>query len=164
LTTVFTVIALRAQALGGDYRNDQHVDNPSWPKGMAALVNTTNRIGGLWVNAEDTFFFAGSKTNFTLFLEDYSKIAGIKPRLILHAGAGEAFDLGGGNRRPCDWSVHGGSAAWINLHAGVKPNTNDINFVLEVNFWTGGKIPFDRASVPTNIEIKVEMPPAGGGN
>ena len=156
LTTVLAGMAIRAFAMGGDYPNNQHVEQVSWPKGMAALVNSTNRSGGHWVNEKDWFFFAGSKTNFYGFLNDYSKIPGIAHRLILHTGKGEAYDLGGGNRRPCDWSIEGGPAEWV----GGKAS----KFVLDVNFWLGGSIPFDRASVPTNIEIINEMPPPGGAN
>jgi len=164
LACALALSAARAHGMGGDYPNGKDVNNPFWPKGMSDLVNTTNRVGGLWVNAGDTFFFAGTKTSFKAFLEDYSKIQSIeKHRLILHDGAGEAFDLGGGNRRPCDWRVEGAPRAWLDLHNdGITRTAKDTNYVLEVHFWTGGKIAFDPAIIPKNIEVKVIVAPAKG--
>jgi hypothetical protein len=155
LVVLLTGWAARARGMGGDYANGEQVSNPSWPKGMSELVNTSNRIGGLWVNAGDTFFFAGTKTNFNEFLEAYSKIQSIeKHRLILHDGAGEAFDLGGGNRRPCDWKVEGAPRAWLDGHQdGITRTAKDTNYVLEVHFWTGGKIAFEPATIPKNVEV-----------
>ena len=154
LTAVACALALfpsRAYGLGGNYPNGQPVGERSWPKGLSDLVNTTNRVGGLFVNEKDWFFFAGTKTNFNAFLTDFAKIQGIEHRLVLQDGAGEAFDLGGGNRRPCDWMLTASPKTWT-----------DTNYVLEVHFWTGGKIAFDRAAVPTNIEVKVQAPPDSG--
>ena len=84
--------ASTAFGLGMDYPNGQPVINANWPPGVTNLVNTTNRIGGIWVNGRDWFFFFGSTSNFNAFLDDYSKIQGLEQhRLILHEGAGEAY-------------------------------------------------------------------------
>jgi hypothetical protein len=142
-----------ALGLGGDHPNDQKISEPSWPAGMTNLVNITNRIGGLWVNEADTFFYNGTATNFTAFLDDYAKMEGIQQHvLIVHAGAGEAFSLGGGNKRPCDWRLDGMPAAWRNL-SGPTANAANTNYVLEVHFWTGGKIALDQLAIPKNVEI-----------
>ena len=108
--------------------------------------------------------FAGTKTNFNAFLDNYSKIQPIeKHRLIVHEGKGEAFDLRGGNRRPCDWRVDGGPRARLDLHNdGIARTPKDTNYVLEVHFWTGGKIAFDPATIPSNIEVKVLAAPVSG--
>jgi hypothetical protein len=132
--------------LGGDYPNDRAVNEPSWPEGMKNLVNVTNRVGGLFVNDRDMFFFSGTVSNLASFLGDYSKIQAIeKHRLILHDGIGEAYSLGGGNRRPCDWSLDGYGNGWKN---GIMTN-----YVLEVHFWTGGKIALDQLTIPQNVEV-----------
>ena len=150
--------------LGGDYPNDRPVAEPSWPKGMADLVNTTNRIGGLWMNAEDIFFFSGTAANFSAFLAAYAAVGPVdQHRFILHEGAGEAYSLGGGNRRPCDWELFGCPKSWLAGHAAMAQGTNAItarnlaanatNYVLEVHFWTGGKIPVDQLTIPPNVEL-----------
>lgn len=140
--------------LGSDYPNDRPVNEPSWPAGMSRLVNTTNRIGGLFVNAEDMFFFAGTASNFNTFLTEYSTVKLIeKHRLILHDGAGEAYSLGGGNKRPCDWELDGCPAAWRDLHEGMSKNPPNTNYVLEVHFWTGGNIALEQLILPLNVEF-----------
>jgi hypothetical protein len=154
LVWVPAFLGWNAFALGGDYPNGQPVNQPSWPAGMSHLVNTTNRIGGLFVNAEDLFFYSGTATNLSAFLARYAAVEPIeKHRLILHDGAGEAFSLGGGNRRPCDWSLDGCPGAWRDLHAGVPQWSRNTNYVLEVNFWMRGKIALAQIAFPKNLEF-----------
>ncbi len=150
--------------MGGDYLDNQRVSELSWPAGMADLVNSTNRIGGLWVNAEDIFFFSGMATNFSTFLSAYSAIESVdRHQLILHEGAGEAYMLGGKGRRPCDWELFGSPKSWLVGHAAIAQGTNVItarelaanntNYVLEVHFWTGGKIALAQLAIPKNVEF-----------
>ena len=124
------------------------VNEPVWPVGLQELVNTKNRIGGVFVNDDDFFFFAGTAREFSAFLVDYAKIRGIeKHRLILHRGASEAGLLSGGKRRPCDWKLLGRPGASLS-GAGAGPD-----YVLEIHFWTGGRIPLDEVVIPENIEV-----------
>src|SRR5207249_6119341 len=100
----------KAFGLGADYRNDMPVRSTGhWPAGMTDLVNITNRVHGFFVNDSDVFFFSGSATNFSAFLQDYSKIQGTvdKHRLILHEGLGEAKSPWGKTGKPCDWKLSG---------------------------------------------------------
>jgi len=152
-----SLAARNAFGLGGDYPNDRAVNEPSWPTGMKDLVNSTNRIGGLFVNANDVFFFSGTDTNFNTFLAEYATVQPVeKHRLILHSGAGEAFSLGGGNRRPCDWKLDGCPAPWRDLRVGVTKTPPNTNYVLEVHFWTDGKIAVDQLVIPKNVEVAGE--------
>jgi hypothetical protein len=146
---VMAIAAGDAYAAGSDYRNDQPVGGTSaWPEGVKELVNTTNRVHGFFVNAEDVFFFAGSATNFAAFLNDYSKIQGVeKHQLVLHEGAGEAKSPWSETSRPCDWKLRAGPKSWLTR------NANDKAFVLEVHFWMGGKMALDQVTVPKNIEF-----------
>ena len=154
LICAISLVGWNALGLGGDYPNGQPVNQPSWPTGMSQLVNITNRVGGLFVNAEDLFFFSGPVRDFNAFLASYANLGTIeKHRLILHDGAGEAYSLGGGNKRPCDWSLDGCPASWRDLHHGILNPTPNTNYVLETHFWTGGKIPLDQVVFPKNIEF-----------
>lgn len=147
--SVIMLSSSTARALGGDHPNDQKIAEPSWPAGMTNLVNITNRMGGLWVNETDMFFYAGTATNFSGFLGDYAKMAGIEKHvLILHEGAGGAYSLGGGNKRPCDWSLSGHASGWR--------NGTVTNYVLQVEFWTGGKIALNQVKIPENVEVRKE--------
>lgn len=142
-------VTLRVFGLGSDYRNDQPVGGTgAWPEGVKELVNTTNRVHGFFVNAEDVFFFAGNSTNFNEFLDGYSKIQGIeKHRLILHEGFGEARSPWSTNGQACDWKLYACPKSWLAQDAKEKL------FVLEVHFWTGGKLALDQIAIPKNIEF-----------
>jgi hypothetical protein len=147
----FTLFALLANdaalGVGADHPTN-HVSNSSWPKGMLELANSTNRVHGFWVNAEDSFFFSGSASEFTAFLAAYAKIEGIeKHRLILHDGVGEAKSPWGKSGRSCDWKLYSVPRSWLAADAKVK------SFVLEVHFWMGGKIALEQAAIPKNIEF-----------
>jgi hypothetical protein len=164
-----------AFGLGSNYPNDKPVRGEGccgWPKGMDNLVDTTNRVHGFFVNSENLFFFSGSSADFTTFLRNYSQIQGIeKHRLILHDGIGEAKSPWDKAGRSCDWKLFGCPKSWLNL-AAVQKGTNsnevfasmakeaakDTNYVLEVHFWTGGHIAFDRVSIPKNVEVRKDKP------
>ena len=151
---VVVMMALSAFGLGADHRSDQPVGGTgAWPAGLKALVNTTNRVHGFFVNQEDVFFFAGAATNFSAFLRDYAKIQGVeKHQLILHEGTGEAKSPWNTNGQPCDWKLYGCPAQWRNFHNQSKAS----RYVLEVHFWVGGKLALDQIVIPQNVEFAGE--------
>ena len=133
---------------GDDPATDRPVNESFWPDGLKELVNMKNCIGGMFVNGDDLFFYAGTTREFSVFLADYAKIQGIeKHRLILHRGASEAGLLSGGKRWPCDWKLLGRPGASLS-GAGAGPDC-----VLEIHFWTGGRIPLDEVVIPENVEV-----------
>jgi len=158
-------IAAQAFGLGADYPNCEPVGGSSaWPQGLKELVNTTNRVHGFFVNAEDIFFFSGSATNLGNFLSDYAKLQGIeKHRLVLHEGAGEAKSPWSTNSKSCDWKLYACPKSWLvagkmslartNSTEAIQQAAKDTNFVSEVHFWMGGKISFDQVAVPKNVEL-----------
>ena len=165
IACALTLAANHAFGLGADYPNGQPASNPGWPAGMTNLVNLTNRFHGFFVNSEDIFFFSGSASNFEAFLADYAKIQGPvdKHRLILHEGTGEAKSPWEKTGRPCDWELYGCPRGWLDVAKMAVQGTNSVeemhtaskatNYVLEVHFWTGGKIALDKIKVPPNVEI-----------
>jgi hypothetical protein len=143
------LVAWSVFGLGSDYRNDQPVGGTTaWPEGVRELVNVTNRVHGFFVNDEDVFFFAGNTTNFNEFLAGYSKILGIeKHRIVLHGGVGEARSPWSTNGQACDWKLYAYSKSWLAHDPKQK------TFVLEVHFWTGGKIALDQVAIPKGVEF-----------
>jgi hypothetical protein len=134
---------VNAFGLGSDHPTN-NLSEPAWPEGMAGLVNVTNRVHGFWVNSEDVFFFSGSTADFTAFLAQYSKMQGIKEHLlILDDGAGEAKSPWANSGPACDWELYG-SSRWV---------PKDTDYVLEVHFWTGGKIPVDSLTIPDQVKV-----------
>lgn len=190
-----SLVSSNAFGMGSDYLTNK-LSNPYWPKGMAELVNVTNRVHGFWLNAEDVFFFSGSVTSFASFLEDYSRIQGIeKHQLILHDGVGEAKSPWAKTGQPCDWELYGCPKRWrdiavlasqatnsaelaqkanrgadygyvsvgtngqVKIIGGSQKPVQDTNYVLVVNFWAGGRIPFDKIKIPPNVEVVNEKQP-----
>jgi hypothetical protein len=138
--------------LGGEYPNGQTLRQPAWPAGMEDLVNTKQRVGGMFVNAEDIFFYSGTAPELSAFLEGYSKIQGIeRHRLVLHPGAGL---LVGGSGRPCDWTLQGRPGA-SRTKSLMGMASRDPGHVLEVHFWTEGRIVLEKVVIPKNIEVVI---------
>ena len=139
----------QAFGLGSDHPNGKPVrSNGHWPAGMEDLVNITNRVHGFFVNDEDVFFFSGSATNFSRFLQEFSKIQGTvdRHRLVLHEGVGEAKSPWEKIGQPCDWKLYGRGNGW--------KDGAITNYVLEVHFWTGGRIALHDVTIPKNVEIE----------
>lgn len=167
---VWLLVALMGEnvfGLGSDYRNGESVGGTDgWPAGLKELVNTTNRVHGFFVNAQDYFFFSGNATNLFMFLHDYAKIEGIeKHQLILHDGVGEAKSPWEKTGRPCDWQIFTCPRSWLalgkmaegtNSLAVMQQAAKNTNFVLEVHFWTGGKIDLNQLTLPRNVELAGE--------
>ena len=154
-TCMLTLAARDAFDLAGDYSNDTSVNEQAWPEGMKELANTRNRIGGFFEKVEDTFFFAGSATEFNAFLIDYSTIRDIeRHRLVLRPGKGQASSLKGGNRRPCDWMIRGrpGTATVPDNNSHHRAGSGS-KYVLEVEFWTGGTIATRSLVIPQIITV-----------
>jgi hypothetical protein len=163
---LFSAVLLAAANIygtGSDHSTNAIVE-PSWPKGMAELVNTTNRVHGYWVTASDVFFFQGGTNEFNAFLQAYSKIDGIDDhQLILHEGIGDAKSPWEKTPRACDWELFGIPKRWLEVSKVVPQGTNTLaalqaaaattNYVLRVEFWTGGKIAFDQIKVPENVKV-----------
>jgi len=164
---MFSVVlfaAASAFGLGSDYSTNAVPSQQTWPKGMLELVNSTNRVHGFFVNAEDLFFFQGDVAEFNSFLQAYSKIEGIENHeLDLHEGVGDAKSPWEKAPRACDWGLYGAPTGWVKLHELSRQGTNSIDdlhaasqvsgYVLKINFWTGGKIAFDQIKVPENVKV-----------
>jgi hypothetical protein len=110
------------------------------------------------------FFFQGDASQFSSFLLAYSKIPGIESHeLVLREGVGDAKSPWEKTSRPCDWSVYGAPKGWLNVGELSRQGTNSIealreaakatNYVLKVDFWTGGRIAFDQIKVPENVKV-----------
>jgi hypothetical protein len=155
-------------ALGSDYANDRPVmGSTKWPGGLDKLINITNRVHGFFVNAEDIFFYTGSAPEFTAFLRDYSRLEGIESRrLILHGGLGEAKSPWEKSGRPCDWKLYACPKGWHNIAVLSKSGTNSVEvlqkaakepgYIVEVHFWSGGRIALEQVDIPKNVEVKRE--------
>jgi hypothetical protein len=166
----FIITTLDVFGLGSDYPNDKPVTGAQisrWPSGMSGLVDSPYRVHGYFCNAEDIFFFSGTATNFSEFLQKYSQIQGIEKHcLILHGGTGEAMSPWQTTGRSCDWKIYGCPKGWHNLatlkgtnSVEVRKAAKELRYIFEVHFWTGGPIKLEQVSIPKNIEVKKDQNP-----
>ena len=128
-------------------------NEPAWPAGMKELVNLKGRIGGMFANDGDFFLYAGTAHEFSAFLAGYAEIPGLeKHRLVLHPGAGEAGLLAGGKRWPCDWKLRWHPGASRSGPA-VSGPVRLAGHLLEVHFWTEGRLALADVVIPENVEV-----------
>lgn len=162
----FSLATFSAFGSGSDYPDHQPVIGAQiarWPAGMRELVDSPERVHGFWENEEEVFFFAGTTTNFSEFLQAYSRISGIEKHcLILHGGTLVAKSPWATNGPPGDWQVYGCPKGWHNLGtlagtnsaADLRKAVTEPGYILEVHFWTGGRIALAQVSIPGNIEVR----------
>ena len=157
-----------ALALGGDHPIDRPVvGSTNWPGGLEALVNSTNRIHGFFVNQEDTFFYRGDAPSLSAFLHQYARLDGVTNLcLIQHTGIGEAKSPWATNGVPCDWKLYACPKSWLEIAKLSLAGTNSTEtlqraakmpgYVVEVHLWTGGRISLDELEIPKKIEVRTE--------
>lgn len=158
---VALVTSLNVAGMGADYPNDQPEPGlETWPVGLSRMINATNRVHGFFINAEDTFFFSGTATNFTSFLQDYAKLPGVADRrLIIHEGVDTAASPWEKTSRPCDWKLTACPVTWARLKNGAaraaesQPAENSRGYTVEVHLWSGGRIDWKQLTVPAGVVV-----------
>ena len=147
-------LATQAFGWGSDYPGDHPVaPQPGWPAGLDKLVNSTNRIHGFFVNADDFFFYAGDTEGFASFLTQYAALSGIEAhKLHIHPGAGRAkspWDKGEG--QPCDWMLELSTRGWRDGKA-PAPGKPDARIV-ELHVWASGQVDPKAITVPKTVQV-----------
>jgi hypothetical protein len=140
------------------------------------LINSTNRVDGFWVNAEDRFFFAGDISAFAAFLKQYAALKGIAGhRLIIHPDKGVAKSPWDDEKgKPCDWMLDVTPVSWREGHAdkvyrdkdGLPSKEGETEYLVELHVWAEGNIDIKKITVPEGILVvhdkeqsKKEEPP-----
>ena len=147
LTILFVLLAYRAPvfAMGGDHPpGPVHAQN-GWPEGLVELLNRGERIHGIWVNANDFFYFAGDTDAFNECLEQYAVLKNTPLRLILHPGMGMTGSLGDEKNIPFEWEIS--VMRWHDDPSGVPT-------LVTMELWLGGLVQLDKIRVPLNVEVK----------
>ena len=86
------------------------------------------------------------------FLDGYAKIQGIeRHRLVLHRGAGS---LVSGNGGLATGNLQGRPGA-SRSKSRMGMASRDPGYVLEVHFWTEGRIALDEVVIPKNVEVAI---------
>jgi hypothetical protein len=152
-TVLFAALALLiptiACGLGADHSRGA-VNNDKWPKGLAELVNSANRVHGFFVNEIDILFFRGDAPALNTFLTKYSELPGTKLQLVLHPGKLEAKSPWDKQPRKiaADWKLYAAPYE----ESGAEPKSGE--FVTRVDVWLGGSVKLEELRVPANVTVE----------
>ena len=159
------VLACSIQVFGwsSTHSSNHPVNLAEAPSGMNELINSTNRVLGFFVNAEDRFFFAGDASVFTAFLKQYAELKGIAGhRLIIHPGKGVAKTPGDdGEGKPCDWMLDVAPVSWREGHSnkvyrdrdGSPPKEGEKEYLVELHVWMKSNIDIKTIKVPKGVLV-----------
>jgi len=147
LALLFNMLAYRAPvfAMGGDHPPGPVHAQDSWPAGLEELLNREERIHGIWVNANDFFYFAGDTEAFNECLQQYAALQNTPLVLVLHPGVGMTGSLGDEPNIPFEWEVR--VMRWHEDPSGVPT-------LVTMELWLGGLVQLDKIKVPLNVQVK----------
>ena len=149
LLVIATILLLpgglsRVFPLAGIHPVNQPVNGSDWPDGMNELINGSKRVAGVWINANDTFYFEGDTSAFNRFLEAYSRIPDVPLRVAIHRGPrpSEAF-LGDPRRVSFDWSLSLTRDGW----GGDVPAGYAGKYLTGIDVWVGDRIDLEGMAI-----------------
>jgi hypothetical protein len=146
---LFIIFSYRAPAfaMGGSHPPGPVPAQNGWPEGLVDLLNRDERVNGIWVNANDFFYFAGDTEAFNECLEQYAALKNTPLRLILHPGVGMTGGLGDEPDIPFEWEVK--ALRWHDepIERSIVPT------LVIMELWLGGLVQLDKIKVPLNVEV-----------
>jgi hypothetical protein len=132
-------------AMGGDIPPGQINVQPDWPVELVNLLTHQKSVNGIWVNANDFYYFAGDAAAFNKALKQYAKIENTPLRLVLHPGRGMTGSLGGEQTIPHEWQV--GVMKW-------HDDPSEAPILVTMQFWLGGQVQLEDVKVPLNVKVE----------
>lgn len=149
------VTAAGVLALGGDHPPGKLVgkQNAQWPAGLLDLINSTERVGGHWVNQGDFFYYDGDAATLNKFLEAYGKLPDTPVTVVLHAGGKPMTGpLGGERKTPYTWMLESVRRGWGAPRDPRLPE-KEPGYVVTVHIWLTDAITLDRLVVPKHVDV-----------
>jgi len=152
---VLTLCVVPAFGLGGGHPKGHPVGSPDWPEGLEKVVNSDRRVGGYFVNANDTFFYDGDTIDVNAFLAAAAAVKKTPLRIYLHEGLGFGGKPWGAAERPIvDWKLAVLRRGW-GPDAPVDPKAPEgkPGYVLVANVWLGRNIEEAKLKLPPGVSI-----------
>lgn len=153
---IIVILAIASFALagaGGDHPQGpvRAGDGPPKPPGLHDLFNRPERVHGYWVNASDTFFYAGDTAALNTFLEAYARVEGVTHRVTLHVGPGRASSPWDDGPRDldADWALV--TSALVRGEGGAIVPADPYD--AEVRIWLGRRVGLDGLEIPGSIDV-----------
>jgi hypothetical protein len=132
-------------AMGGDIPAGQVNIQPDWPAELVELLTCQDTVNGIWVNANDFYYYAGDTDTFNEILKQYAKLGNTPLRLVLHPGRGMSGSLGDEADIPYEWQV--GVMRW-------HDDPSEAPLLVTMQLWLGGQVQLGSVKVPLNIEVE----------
>jgi hypothetical protein len=146
VTACILMLCAWALSMATEYGPGPIVHQPTWPAGLAGVLNSQEREYGYWVGfSADHIFYSGDSAEFAAFIGRLAALRGIPVMLVLHDGPGFAGRLGDNSKRrfAFDWEVS------VERDSKGRASQADIT----VDLWLGGHVRQDKISVPRGITI-----------
>ena len=147
LAILLAVLACRvpAFAMGGDIPPGQVNVQPDWPRELVELLTRQDSVNGIWVNANDFYYYAGDTDTFNEVLKKYAELRNTPLRLILHPGKGMTGSLGDEPDIPFEWQI--GVMKW-------HDDPSEVPLLVTLELWLGGQVQLENVKAPLNIQVK----------
>jgi hypothetical protein len=146
VTTFILMLCAWALSMATEYGPGPIVHQPTWPAGLAGVLNSQEREYGYWVGfSADHIYYSGSSAKFDAFIGELSSLQGTPITLVLHDGPGSAARLGDSSKRrfAFDWEVS------VERDSKGRASQADIT----VDLWLGGHVRQDKMCVPSGITV-----------
>ena len=147
MVTAF-ILALCAWALSmaTEYSPGPIVHQPTWPAGLAGVLNSQDREYGYWVGfSADHIFYSGNSAEFEAFIGQLSALRSTPLTLVLHDGPGLTGRPGDNSKRrfAFDWEVS------VERDSEGRASQADIT----VDLWLGRRVSLRQINVPKCVVI-----------
>ena len=146
VTPFILMLCAWALSMATEYGPGPIVHQPTWPAGLAGVLNSQDRVYGYWVgSSEDYVYYTGDTAEFEAFIGQLSALRGVPVTLVLHDGPGYAHRLGDNSRRrfAFDWEVS------IERDSEGRASQADIT----VDLWLGRHVRLREIKVPKCVVI-----------
>ena len=143
------LISTVAWGLGADHPSTP-IDNEKWPKELAALANSENRVHGFFVNQIDVLFFRGDASALSTFLTSYSQLTGARLKLVLHPeklAVKSPWDKQP-RKLEADWTLY------VAPHEQGEALLTSGELVTRVDVWLGGSVKLEELRVSANVSVE----------
>ena len=147
LAILLAVLAYSAPvfAMGGEIPPGQVNVQPDWPRELVELLTGQDTANGIWINANDFYYYAGDTDTFNEVLKKYAELRNTPLKLILHPGRGMTGSLGDEPNIPFEWEVR--VMRW-------HDDPSEVPLLVTLELWLGGQIQLEDVKVPLNIQVK----------
>jgi hypothetical protein len=158
---VFLVLAFSATlalAAGGKHPAGEPIGmiKDGWPAALPTAINSTGRVAGHWVNANDEFFYRGDNKALGEFFRRLAETK-LPLTLVLHTNPQHRSVLWGDEPQLAyDWSLLIGTQGWTSPAWKLNFDDPKAKYALRVDVWFNGGLTADAIDVPAGARLSLD--------